>query len=598
MTWRVLTAAALLALAGAGDGAGAAPRRPNVLLILSDDQAWGDLSSSGNRNLATPRIESLAADGARLEHFYVSPVCSPTRAELLTGRYHPRGGVYGTSARAERLDLDERLLPQVFKDAGYATGAFGKWHNGSQFPYHPNARGFDEFYGFTAGHWARYFDPPLDHNGERVRGHGFLADDLTDHAIAFIERHRSDPFFCYLPFNTPHSPMQVPDRFYDRLAGSALPMRYDGAEAEDLTNTRAALAMVENLDWNVGRVLDRLDTLGLADNTIVIFFSDNGPAAWRWNGGLKGRKGSLDEGGIRVPFMMRWPGHIRPGLRVPQIAAAIDILPTLADLAGIPAAGTRPLDGRSLEPLLQGRSAPWPERNLFTYWNDAVTVRTDRYRLDPSGRLFDMVSDPGQHTDTSDQHPAIAAALRGAAETMRRELTAELGNDNRPLPVGGATRTELPAGDGVASGGVERSNRYPNSSYFRHWTSTGAALTWDVEVLAAGDYEATIYYALAAADRGATMDLEFHGTHVTADVTEPHDPPLLGAAQDRVPRIESYDKDFKPMSLGTLRLEAGRGALTLRALRIPGHEAPEISAVQLTRRSGAVTAPRTPRGLR
>ena len=560
------------------------PEQPNIVVVLTDDQGWGDLSVHGNRNLATPRIDSLARDGAQLQHFYVSPVCSPTRAELLTGRYHPRGGVYGTSARAERLDLDERTIAETFRAAGYATGAFGKWHNGTQYPYHPNARGFDEFYGFTSGHWARYFDPPLDHNGRMVRGKGFIADDLTDHALDFIERNRSRRFFCYIPLNTPHSPMQVPDRFYEKFAKADLPLRYDGHEAEDIAHTRAALAMVENVDWNVGRILDRLEALGLASDTVVVFLSDNGPASWRWNGGLKGRKGTLDEGGIRVPFMIRWPGRIPAGRKIPQIAAAIDVLPTLADMAGIPVVGEKPLDGRSLKPLLLGTAAGWPERKLYAYWRDGVSVRTERYRLDTTGRLFDLVADSGQRTDVAGAHPRIAGELRQAAEAMHRELTAELGQDDRPLPVGGAPLTELPAADGVASGGVERSNRYPNSSYFRNWTSTDAALTWDIEVVNSGEYDVTIYYACPAPDIGSTLELSFLGRQTTARVTDAHDPPLVGADDDRVPRIESYDKDFKPMSLGTLRLEKGRGALALRAVHIPGTQAVEISRLVVNRR--------------
>jgi len=188
-------------------------RPPNVVLIMADDQGWGDLSVHDNSNLSTPNIDSLARDGAIFERFYVSPVCSPTRAELLTGRYHPRGGVYGTSAGAERLNLDERTIAETFHAAGYATGAFGKWHNGGQHPYHPNARGFDEFYGFTSGHWGHYFDTAMDHNGEFVRGKGFIIDDLTDHAISFIGENVANPFFCYVPYNTPHSPIQVPEEY-------------------------------------------------------------------------------------------------------------------------------------------------------------------------------------------------------------------------------------------------------------------------------------------------------------------------------------------------------------------------------------------------
>lgn len=184
---------------------------PNIVLILSDDQGWGDLSASGNANLATPQIDSLARDGARFEYFYVCPLCSPTRAELLTGRYHTRTGVDSVSKGGERFSADEKTIAEILRNAGYATGAFGKWHNGSQWPYHPNARGFDEFYGFTAGHWGNYFSPTLEHNNQLVQGNGYIIDDLTDHAIAFIKQNQKKPFFCYIPYCTPHSPMQAPE---------------------------------------------------------------------------------------------------------------------------------------------------------------------------------------------------------------------------------------------------------------------------------------------------------------------------------------------------------------------------------------------------
>ncbi len=205
-----------------------AAERPNFVVILADDQGWGDLSVHGNTNLSTPNIDSLARDGALFDRFFVCPVCAPTRAEFLTGRYHPRGGVRGVSTGRERLDLDEKTIADTFKAAGYATAAFGKWHNGTQYPYHPNARGFDEYYGFCSGHWGDYFSPPLEHNGQLVRGEGYITDDLTDHAIRFIETNRDRPFFCYLPFNTPHSPMQVPDRFYDKFKDAEIPLRHTG----------------------------------------------------------------------------------------------------------------------------------------------------------------------------------------------------------------------------------------------------------------------------------------------------------------------------------------------------------------------------------
>src|SRR5438477_8477211 len=361
----------MLVLAAA---ATAADRPPNVVVILADDQGWGDLSIHGNTNLLTPNIDSLAKDGALFERFYVCAVCAPTRAEYLTGRYHSRGGVRGVSTGAERLNMDEMTIAQTFKAAGYATAAFGKWHNGSQFPYHPNARGFDEYYGFTSGHWGLYFDPELDHNGKLVRGKGYISDDLTNHAMEFIEQHKNGPFFCYLPFNTPHAPMEVPDRFFEKFSHMEPKLRNRDPELESIPMTRAALAMCESIDWNVGRVLAKLDELKLAGDTIVIYFSDNGPNSWRWNGGMKGRKGSVDEGGLRVPFLIRWPGHIRPGVRVPQIAGAIDLLPTLADMAGIRVASTKPLDGKNLAPLLLGQSKEWRDRTLFSLQGNRVSA--------------------------------------------------------------------------------------------------------------------------------------------------------------------------------------------------------------------------------
>ncbi len=187
-----------------------AAQRPNVVVILTDDQGWGDLSLSGNKDLSTPHVDSLARDGASFDRFYVCPVCSPTRAEFLTARYHPRSGVYSTSAGGERMDLDETTIADVFKAAGYATAAFGKWHNGMQYPYHPNGRGFDEYYGFCSGHWGNYFSPTLEHNGRIVRGNGFVIDDFTDRAMAFIEKNKDRPFFAYLPFNTPTRPCRCP----------------------------------------------------------------------------------------------------------------------------------------------------------------------------------------------------------------------------------------------------------------------------------------------------------------------------------------------------------------------------------------------------
>jgi arylsulfatase A-like enzyme len=558
---------------------------PNVLVILSDDQGWGDLSLNGNRNLSTPNIDSLAAKGAQFDRFYVCPVCSPTRAEFLTGRYYPRGGVYSTSAGGERLNLDEKTIADTFRAAGYRTACFGKWHNGMQYPYHPNGRGFDEYYGFCSGHWGEYFSPMLEHNGRIVQGNGFLIDDFTDRALEFIAQQSDRPFFIYLPYNTPHSPMQVPDEWWDKFKNKELVQRHRDPNKEDVPHTRAALAMCENIDWNVGRLLAKLDELDIVDETIVVYFCDNGPNGWRWNGGMKGRKGSTDEGGVRSPLLIRWSGHIEAGGVVDQIAAAIDLLPTLAELAGIPLASEQPLDGISLKPLLTGDPAESPDRRIFSHWNGRVSVRTQQYRLDHQGKLFDLNADPGQDTDVSQQHRELTELLRREVGQWKSELLTGLEQDDRPFLVGHPDfrYTQLPARDATATGGIQRSSRFPNCSYFTNWTSTDEAITWDVDVVAGGEYDVEIYYTCPAADVGSTVELSCGQARLQGKVDEPHDPPLVGAVNDRVQRQEGYVKDFRPLKLGRIALQPGREKMQLQATGIPGSQVMEMRLLMLTR---------------
>ncbi|MEO8498997.1 MAG: arylsulfatase, partial [Planctomycetota bacterium] len=539
---------------------------------------------NGNTNLSTPNIDSLARDGASFDRFYVCPVCSPTRAEFLTGRYHPRSGVYSTSSGGERMNLDEMTIADTFKAAGYATGAFGKWHNGMQYPYHPNGRGFDEYYGFCSGHWGDYFSPPLEHNGQLVQGDGFIIDDLTNKALAFIEQNKDRPFFAYLPFNTPHSPMQVPDPFWDKFKDKELAMHNRDPEREDVGHTRCALAMCENIDWNVGRILEKLDALKLADDTIVIYFCDNGPNGVRWNGGMKGRKGSTDEGGVRSPLLICWPGHIPTDRQVTQIGAAIDLLPTLADLAGIDVASKKPLDGISLKQVIVGQPENWQDRMIFSHWSKKVSVRTQRYRLDHEGNLFDMLADPGQGNDISSQKPDVTKRLAAAVAKYKREILAGYDNDTRPFLIGHADYqfTQIPARDGTAHGNIQRSNRHPNCTFFTNWTSVDDKITWDAEVGATGDYEVEVYYACPAVDVGSTIELTFNDSKLRGRITEAHDPPLRGGEHDRVERQESYVKDFKPMSLGTIHLEQGKGTLTLQATEMPGQQVMEFRLLMLT----------------
>ncbi|MEC7566262.1 MAG: sulfatase-like hydrolase/transferase [Planctomycetota bacterium] len=559
--------------------------QPNVVVFLADDQGWGDLSSSGNTNLNTPNIDSLARDGAALKNFYVCQVCAPTRAEFLTGRYYPRTGVSGVSRGEGRLNYDEITVADLLKRGGYVTGCFGKWHNGTQPPYHPNNRGFDEFYGFTSGHWGHYFSPPLDHNGERVRGNGFVVDDFTDHALAFIEANQRRPFFCYLPYNTPHSPMMVPDRFYAKFDGKDLAMRHRDVQREDVMMTRAALAMCENIDWNVGRILKKLDELNLRENTIVIYFSDNGPNSFRWNGAMKGRKGTIDEGGLRSPFFIRWPQKIPSETTIPQIAGAIDLLPTLLDLTGVAARinQRKPLDGRSISPLLLGDSGEWKPRSLFSIKQNQVSVRTQQYRLDATGQLFDIEADPGQRIDIAAHHRELTAELRQLAKKHNAEMQTHFkANANRPFTVGYGVSTTLTARDGIGHGTIQRSSKAPNNSFFTHWTQSDDFITWDVEVGKTGQYEVIVHYTCASGNEGVTLQLSISDDASTkAAVREVFDPPLYDKSKERVLNSHYFVKDFKPLSLGTLVLNKGKGTLRLEAMDLKGPQVIDVHSIDL-----------------
>ena len=581
----------------------AAAERPNVVILLADDAGWGDYGFNGNRQLATPHIDSLARAGAHFDRYFVQPVCSPTRSEFLTGRYHRRLGVTGVSTGQERMDLEEKTFADSFKAAGYVTGIFGKWHNGSQWPYHPLARGFDTFWGYTSGHWGEYFDAPLEHNGVMKPSQGYIVDVLTDKALQFIERNQGKPFLCYVPFTTPHSPWSVPAADWARFRDKPITQVATQAEAEQPDETRCALAMVENQDRNVGRLLAKLQELHLEQDTIVIYFSDNGPNSHRWTGGLKGIKGSTDEGGVRSPLFIRWPAQIEPGTRVLPIAGAIDLAPTLEALAGVKRVGDRPRDGRDLSPLLRkGNDADWAPRRLFQTWGGQVSVRTETHRLDHAGNLFDMTADPGQTTPLQAKLPALAQELGAAVADWRREMglaapgagkskgkaANPLGNAVDPRPIALGYRefpiTMLPARDGSPLGEMRRSAKAPNSSYFVNWTKTTDAARWNVQVISAGTYVVTLDYTCPAADIGATIELSVGERRLRGKVTEAWDPPLI-VDQDVVSRSahgESLMKPFRTMTLGEIVLEPGPATLQLRATEIPGKSVMDLRRVTLT----------------
>jgi len=560
--------------------------QPNVVIILTDDQGWGDLSIQGNRDLSTPNIDMLSRNGVTFDRFFVCPVCAPTRAEFLTGRYAARGGVFGVSEGAERLDLDETTIADVFKAAGYTTAAYGKWHNGMQAPYHPNSRGFDDFYGFCSGHWGNYFDPMLEHNGRPVKGEGFIIDDLTNQGLDFIDQNREHPFFLYLPFNTPHSPMQVPDEFFRKFEHADLQMPLNKG-SETIQKTRAALAMCENIDWNVGRLIKKLEELDLLENTIILYFSDNGPNGNRWNGEMKGIKGSTDEGGVRSPAFMQWIGHIESARKVKEIAGAIDLLPTLADLTGVKFEPGKPIDGRSLKPLILDHQVQWEDRSIVHHWRERTSVRNQNFRLNHQDQLYHMVSDPKQTTDLSEKHPDVFEKMKAEKKAYVEHVLGELDLESqRPITIGysEAIYTQVPARDGRPHGGIERSNRYPNCSFFTSWTSEDDKITWEVDILEEADYELEIYYTCPQNSVGAEFEFTLGEASLAGKITESHDPELKGMEHDRIPRIESYIKDFIPLKIGTMHLSKGEATLSLQATHIPGPEAMDLRLLVFTKK--------------
>lgn len=560
---------------------------PNVLLILTDDQGWGDVRSHGNPLIDTPRLDRLAREGARFERFYVSPVCAPTRASLLTGRYALRTGVHGVTRGFETMRSDEVTLAEVLRDAGYATGLFGKWHNGAHYPHDPTGQGFDTFFGFALGHLNNYFDPLLEHGGTPARTDGFVTDVLTDSALAFIRRHRSRPFFAYVPYNAPHSPFQVPDRYFEKYTARGLSAR-----------TAAAYGMVENIDDNVGRLLDALDALGLRENTLVLFLTDNGPNGDRYDGGMRGAKASVHEGGVRVPLFVRWPGVIPAGRTVRALAAHIDLLPTIADLAGVPVPEGLVLDGLSLAPSLRGEEAGVPPRRFFTHWSGPFevrpypgAVRTARWRAVHDGTawaLYDLLHDPAERVDVAADEPETARMLAAAYDDWFADVTAE-GFSDIPAEIGHAERPEvvLPghearlhpaAGEGI--GYVER-NGWAND-WITRWTDPAAYAAWPIDVVRAGRYAVAVRYSARADQVGARLRVEAGAARVEERIEAIHDPPFL-PAPDRVPRGEVHEKEWATQALGSITLAPGPETLHLRAVSIPGTAAPDVKAVVLRR---------------
>ncbi|MCI0637583.1 MAG: arylsulfatase [Gemmataceae bacterium] len=440
-------------------------KQPNVIVIIADDMGHGDLGFHGNPKIKTPNLDKLAKESVRMKNFYVSPVCSPTRSSLLTGRYNYRTGVVDTFVGRSLMYPDEITLAELLLGAGYRTGIFGKWHLGDNFPLRAMDQGFEEALVLKGGGIGQpsdppggesYFDPVLQHNGKQVQKKGYCSDVFTESAIDFIGKSRDQPFFVYLAFNAPHDPLQVPDEYHApyqkmNLAPDMFPDI--GHPFKDKFNPEAVAkiyGMVTNIDDNIGKLLAKLDEWKLAENTIVIFLTDNGPQNARYNSGMRGRKGTVFEGGTRVPFFVRWPAQLPGGRDIDRIAAHIDVTPTLLAACGVAPPEKVKIDGKNLLPLWKGEKVDWPDRLLFFQWHRgdtpqmyrAFAVRSQQYRLvQPEGvpekkgakildlkppdwkyLLFDIEKDPFEKEDIAAKNEELVEEMKLAHLRWFKEM--------------------------------------------------------------------------------------------------------------------------------------------------------------------------------
>ena len=513
----------------------AAAERPNILLIMTDDQGHGDLGCHGNPDLKTPHLDKFATQSVNLRQFFVCPVCSPTRSALMTGRYNYRTGVVDTFIGRSLMRPGEVTIADRLSAAGYRTGIFGKWHLGDNAPLRPIDQGFQEALVLKGGGIGQpsdppggesYFDPVLLHNGQLEKTHGYCSDVFTSAALQFIETHRDQPFFAYLPFNAPHGPLEVPEADLAPYATGQLspgPHKFEGKFDQD--TTARIYGMVKNIDDNLGRLFARLDELKLAENTIVIFLTDNGPQQPRYVSGMRGRKGTVYDGGVRVPCYVRWPSTLTAGRIVDTMAAHIDLTPTLLEATGTPVPATGKFDGRSLLPLLKGEAIDWPDRTLFFQWHRgdapeiyrAFAARTREWKLVqakgvPPGpfdarsqpvELFHISEDPGEQKNVAAEHPEIVAKLKAAYEAWFADVSSA-GYAPPKIHLGSAKENPVVL--------TRQDWRGPKAA----WTPEAVG-HWDVDVARPGTYRISATFQNGA--KGETT-LEVAGKSVTAPVKD------------------------------------------------------------------------------
>lgn len=474
-----------------------AANKPNVVIVITDDQGYGDLSCHGNPILKTPNIDALHGEALRLTDYHVSPTCSPTRSAFLTGHWTNRTGVWHTIMGRSMLRENEVTMGQVFKDAGYATGMFGKWHLGDNYPFRPKDRGYTEVMrhggggvGQTPDYWDNaYFDGSYWHNGTPTPVNGFCTDVFFDYAKKFIKA-SSDagkPFLAYIATNAPHGPMHSPEE-------SSKP--YD--ESVKDVKLRNFFGMIANIDDNVGKLREFLDQENLTRDTIFIFTTDNGTSSGgkTFNAGMRGQKGSEYDGGHRVPFFLHWPaGNMASARDITPITAHVDVLPTLIDLCEIEAPAGVKFDGRSIAPLLDAKQdVAWPDRILVTdsqrvkdpiKWRKSA-VMTDRWRLINGEELYDMKADPGQRHDVSTSHSEVVSRLTAFYDAWWDELLPTFSNATAIyLGHPAENPARLTSHDWITTGGAPWNQRFVRQAENKS-QNTGF---WNVQVYADGEYE-------------------------------------------------------------------------------------------------------------
>lgn len=436
MTRRIPALVCSLLLLASARTSLAAP--PNVILVITDDQGYGDLSIHGNPVVKTPHIDKLARESIRLTDFHVTPMCTPTRSQLLTGRHCLDNGAMNVSSGRTLLRRGIPTLADLFVAAGYRTGQFGKWHLGDNYPYRPHDRGFQKAIWYpsshipsAADHWANdYFDPWFRDGGDWKKYNGYCTDVLFEQATNWIQGAKQQPFFAYIALNAAHGPLWVPEK-------------YRAMFPDQPRDVASFFGMIANIDDNIGRLDAMLTDTGLRDNTLVIFMTDNGGTAGVrvFNAGMRGRKIELYEGGHRVPCFLRWPaGKLRPPGDVTELTSCLDIVPTLSDLCGLKSPTDGPLDGMTLAGLLRGTQEQLPDRSLVIQFsrmnapkpekNDAA-VLWQRWRLIGGKELYDLRNDPGQMQNVAAAHPDVIAKMQACYDAFWDRVSPDVNTFSR-----------------------------------------------------------------------------------------------------------------------------------------------------------------------